>query len=64
MLRLSCHISQFPFTCRPEESEALARRVNEHKAEYERLQKAWRAAHLQATPQLFHVTDTLDALMC
>ena len=34
--------------CRPEESEALARRVNEHKAQYERLQKAWREANLQA----------------
>lgn len=33
---------------RPEESEALARRVNEHKAQYERLQKAWREANLQA----------------
>ena len=26
----------------------MARRVNEHKAQYERLQKAWREANLQA----------------
>ncbi len=36
--------------CRPEGSEALAQRVNGHKAEYERLQKAWREANLQAAP--------------
>ena len=36
--------------CRPEDSEAVAQRVNGHKAEYERLQKALREANLQAAP--------------
>lgn len=52
--------------CRPEESEALAQRVNGHKAEYERLQKALREANLQAAPAFCSICLLCEAwlLVC